>query len=48
MFNTNIPTDLFLYDAHYWNFFKTLPLIKVGDRLVYLCGSADGLIMIIL
>lgn len=47
MFNTNMPTDSFLYGAHYWNFFKTLPLIKAGDRRVY-CGFADELIMIIL
>lgn len=37
----------FLYGAHYWNFFKLLPLIKTGDRRVY-CGSADELLMIIL
>jgi len=47
MFNTNMPTDSFLYSAHYRNLFKILPLIKAGDRRVY-CGFADDLIMIIL
>jgi len=42
-----MPTDPFLYGAHYWNFFKILPLIKAGDRRVY-CGSADKRIMIVL